>query len=50
VLEEVNAVERIRENMDVFWSLDADELAALDGLEAAVGSHRTCWDPNTVKV
>ncbi len=35
--------ERIRENADVFgFTLDAEDLAALDGLDEGL---RTCWDP-----
>jgi diketogulonate reductase-like aldo/keto reductase len=38
--------ERIRENADVFgFSLDADDLAALDGLDEG---YRTSWDPTAV--
>jgi 2,5-diketo-D-gluconate reductase A len=31
------------------WALTDAEMAALDGLEAASGSLRTCWDPHVVR-
>jgi diketogulonate reductase-like aldo/keto reductase len=38
--------ERIRENADLFgFSLDGDDLAALDGLDEG---YRTSWDPTAV--
>lgn len=35
---------------DAGWALSEAEVAALDGLEEAVGTVRTCWDPTTVLV
>lgn len=40
---------RIVENAGALrWRLGDAEMAALDALEDAVGSTRTCWDPHTV--
>ncbi len=40
---------RVAENADVWgWALSEEDMAALDGVEAAGGSQRFCWDPTGV--